>query len=191
MPKDETIRGAGEAPWLEQAREQENAEDRVHGHEGAATIPDTLEADGGEGGGTQAMDECDHEAEMCLEGEAAGENVAGSEMDHAMDLEEDLGNDDDGEPYRAPAEWQRFLGTWHDPAIGAGLEDSALSGGEFERPLPHEACPGEPGSGQEVDQGAEGSGALGTSGPSGSSVRRGTVSSEPGPKQATLKSWLK
>ena len=53
-------------------------------------------------------------------------DVAATSAARAMEDEEDR------EPYDVPQAWQRVQQAWNDPAIGAGLEDSALSCGEFE-----------------------------------------------------------
>ena len=34
--------------------------------------------------------------------------------------------------YDVPLAWSRVLEAWNDPAVGAGVADSVLSGGEFE-----------------------------------------------------------
>ena len=73
--------------------------------------------------------------------------------------------------------------------IGAGLEDSALSAGEFERPLLNDI----EGTGETGGPVMDGDTLVATSASSGSSVARTTESSESGhgSKQTDLKGWLK
>ncbi|CAE7649482.1 unnamed protein product, partial [Symbiodinium pilosum] len=50
---------------------------------------------------------------------------------NAVDMDVDPGMSA-AEPYVVPSAWQRVLAAWNDPAIGAGLPDSALSHGDFQ-----------------------------------------------------------
>ena len=120
-----------------------------------------------------------------------------------MDMAENAEvNANDREPYCVPLEWQRVLRAWNDPSLGVGLEDSALSCGEFERPTVHHseagAASGSSGSTMEVHGGSLSvepvepvDGMSAATSASGSSVRPSSESAETGLKQTNLKGWLK
>ena len=119
-------------------------------------------------------------------------DVAATSAARAMEDEEGR------EPCDVPQAWQRVLQAWNDPAIGAGLEDSALSCGEFEHSVGGhhgepvmEAAGEEPG--QEAATAALGAAAEASAGPGSPSSRRtrsSTETAEVGPRQ-NLKGWLK
>ena len=90
----------------------------------------------------------------------------------------------DREPYEVPPEWARVLRAWNDPAIGAGLPDSAVSTGEFEHELRGDDDGGAAAAGDLEQQAA-------SSSTERSRLSRSTDASEGWPKQTDLKSWLK
>ena len=154
------------------------------------TVPDSLQLAGGMEddrgqnvpGANVEGDESNHECGV------EGTEVAMNAVD--MNAAEVDVNHDEREPYDVPLEWHRILRAWDDPAIGAGLEDSALSTGEFERPFTH-------GVGSAVEPGAAGPAVDGEPPESSTSSRTGmtrsTEGSESGSgaKQTDLKGWLK
>ena len=128
----------------------------------------------------------EEELDQMDEDEGAGLGLEGADLDsEGANVEV---NSNDVLAGGIPAAWQRVLQAWNDSAVGASLEDSVLSSGEFERPShghgAHATSSGSAGS-LAVEAAVE---------PLESSTSAGTRSesaTESAPKQTSLKSWLK
>ena len=170
--------------------------DDRHAREGDSELP----AGEGEDGRSALCERDDRAAHAEEEGQGA-EVEAGFdavEMSHGEGNSNNHGQSDmvlgegmDVESaYDVPSAWRRVLEAWNDPAVGAGLADSVLSGGEFEHAVNHLDDSQLP----ETSSAENAGGDAAAAGPSSSPTARGsssTESTEGGLRQTDLKSWLK
>ena len=87
------------------------------------------------------------------------------------------------DPYDVPQAWRRVLAAWDDPSLGAGLEGSAVSNGDFEHAVSMEADAAVEGTQDEAA-------AEFRTAPTARTAPA-TEGSEAGLKQTNLRSWLK
>ena len=164
-----------------------------------ATIPDASQLDGDmePGGEVEEEGEVAQLENNTLAKDEEGPGLMDAEDGNGMGSEGVEVNNNNRTSSGVPAAWHRILQTWNDPAVGAGLEDSALSCGEFERPLHGGDEPamssssgGSSHAGNDVvmDAAVE---PLEASAPSRTSSGSATERAESGPKQTNLKGWLK
>ena len=120
-PDSALPRGSGSAEGgdgLEPGAE-EGADDAPE-HEGIR--PSALESWNEDTQAAQHMDDVEGNASAALDA-SLDRNAVDMDVDPGMSA---------AEPYVVPSAWQRVLAAWNDPAIGAGLPDSALSHGDFQ-----------------------------------------------------------